>query len=184
MDVWITCPLCGVRWPEGNSPRCHHSDKEYAERRANMLVHEDEGNRQQRRARQAARLDVSAATVCNSTANTENLAHMTKQPGPNCLQPDACRASPRNTHCASCHGKARMKAMHAQPGFTARVSAAGADRMRGNAELAAKAANARHTQYLSRLGVKPSEEADYRALRKKGFPSPEAASVIINSRRD
>ena len=102
---------------------------------------------------------------------------------PHCLQPDSCKVTPRGVHCRSCNGKIHVANMYAKPEHRQRLIEAGAARFRGNSELAKKAVNARIAKNYARLGLQDGEIEDYRAFRKQGFSSPEAASVIINSRR-
>ena len=74
--------------------------------------------------------------------------------------------------------------MYAKPDHRQRLIEAGAARFRGNSELAKKAANARIAKNYVRLGLQDGEIEDYRAFRKRGFSSPEAARIIIASRKN
>jgi len=74
--------------------------------------------------------------------------------------------------------------MYTKPEHRRRLIEAGAARFRGNSEIAKKAVNARIAKNYARLGIEESETDEYRALRKRGFPSSEAASIIIASRKN
>jgi len=99
-----------------------------------------------------------------------------------------------------------MKALHADPEFKAKVSAASSARMKAlNADPEFKAATsarmkalhadpefkaatsarmkALNAEKVKSLGLRADEECEWRAIRAKGFGGEEAARIVIRSRK-
>tara|TARA_R110000868_G_scaffold109789_1_gene298123 strand:+ start:311 stop:502 length:192 start_codon:yes stop_codon:yes gene_type:complete len=53
----------------------------------------------------------------------------------------------------------------------------------GDPALGRKAVQARIAKQFERLGLRDAEIDDYKALRKRGFPMPEAAEIIVKGRK-
>ena len=122
-------------------------------------------------------------------------------PHPDCDRPADCDArGPRL--CRRCNFRAvairqqsdpshvaRMKALHADPEFKAKVSAASSARMKAlHADPEFKAATsarmkALNAEKVKSLGLRADEECEWRAIRAKGFGGEEAARIVIRSRK-